>query len=92
MKPFIVLEGTDGSGKSSLCDWIEKTLNYKKYKSIGGPFADIKNRFDIDKVSIRERFSFLCGEAINNAFIIKEQLKQGNPIIFDSVNRQHKVD
>jgi deoxyguanosine kinase len=83
MKPFIVLEGTDGSGKSSLCDWIEKTLNYKKYKSIGGPFADIKNRFDIDKVSIRERFSFLCGEAINNAFIIKEQLKQGNPIIFD---------
>lgn len=83
MKPFIVLEGTDGSGKSSLCDWIEKTFNYKKYKSIGGPFADIKNRFDIDKVSIRERFSFLCGEAINNAFIIKEQLKQGNSVIFD---------
>jgi thymidylate kinase len=83
MKQFIVLEGTDGSGKSSLCDWIENTLNYKKYKSIGGPFADVKDRFDIDKVSIRERFSFLSGEAINNAFIVKEQLKQGNSIIFD---------
>ena len=83
MKQFIVLEGTDGSGKSSLSEWMEKSFSYKKYKSIGGPFADVKSRFDIDKVSIRERFSFLCGEAINNAFIIKEEIKKGNPVLFD---------
>ena len=81
--PFIVIEGTDGSGKSTLCEWISKTYNYKKYKSIGGTFAKVKCQFDIDRVSIRERFSFLCGDAINNAYIINDELQKGNPIIFD---------
>jgi thymidylate kinase len=81
--PFIVVEGTDGSGKSTLCDWISETFGYKKYKSIGGAFAKVKHEFDIDKVSIRERFSFLCGEAINNAYIVKQELQKGNSIIFD---------
>lgn len=81
--PFIVIEGTDGSGKSTLCNWISETFGYRKYKSIGGAFAKVKDEFDIDKVSIKERFSFLCGEAINNAFIVKKELQNGNPIIFD---------
>jgi deoxyguanosine kinase len=81
--PFIVVEGTDGSGKSTLCDWISETFGYHKYKSIGGAFDKVKHEFDIDKVSIRERFSFLCGEAINNAFIVKQELQKGNSIIFD---------
>jgi thymidylate kinase len=80
---FIVVEGTDGSGKSTLCDWMSGNFGFKKYKSIGGAFANVKNEFDIDKVLIRERFSFLCGEAINNAFIVKEEIEKGNPIIFD---------
>ncbi len=81
--PFIVFEGTDGSGKSTLCDWVSKKYGYTKYKSIGGAFAKVKHEFDIDKVSIRERFSFLCGEAINNALIVDKELQKGNNIIFD---------
>jgi thymidylate kinase len=81
--PFIVIEGTDGSGKSTLCDWITEKYGYRKYKSIGGAFAKVKHEFDIDRVTIRERFSFLCGEAINNAYIVKQELQNGNPIIFD---------
>ncbi len=81
--PFIVIEGTDGSGKSTLCNWIADTFGYEKYKSIGGTFAYVKNHFNIDKVSINERFSFLCGDAINNSLIIKEQLALGNSIVFD---------
>jgi deoxyguanosine kinase len=81
--PFIVIEGTDGSGKSTLCNWIADTFGYEKYKSIGGTFASVKNHFNIDKVSISERFSFLCGDAINNSLIIKEQVALGNSIVFD---------
>lgn len=80
---FIVFEGSDGSGKSTLAKWLASTFSYKLYKSIGGTFADVKEHFDIDKVSIRERFSFLCGESIANSFLIKEQLNNGNKLVFD---------
>ncbi len=81
--PFIVLEGTDGSGKSTIADWIANYYGYKKHKSIGGAFSEVKSNFDIDKVSIQERFSFLCGEAINNSSIAKKELQLGSNIIFD---------
>ena len=81
--PFIVVEGTDGSGKSTLCDWISEEFDFVKLKSIGGMFSSVKNYFDIDKVSIEERFSFLCGESIFNSFKVKENKRNGNKIIFD---------
>lgn len=80
---FIVLEGVDGAGKSTICDWISQNYGYQKHKSIGNTFATVKAHFSPKKVSIQERFSFLCGEAINNAFIVKENLDKGQPIIFD---------
>lgn len=80
---FIVVEGVDGSGKSTICNWISQNYDYKKYKSIGNPFANVKNHFSPDKVTIQERFSFLCGEAINNSFIIKENTIKNQHIIFD---------
>lgn len=81
--PFIVLEGPDGVGKTTLCDWLSKIYGYKKYKCIGGAFANVRKQFAIGQVSVSERFSFLCGEAINNSFIINEELKSGNSIVFD---------
>lgn len=81
--PFIVLEGPDGVGKTTLCDWLSNIYGYKKYKCIGGPFANVRKQFDRGEVSVSERFSFLCGEAINNSFIINEELKLGNSIVFD---------
>ena len=81
--PFIVIEGTDGSGKSTLCDWISEEFGFIKFKSIGGTFSIVKTHFDIDKVSIEERFSFLCGESIFNSFKVRENIKNGNKIIFD---------
>ena len=80
---FIVVEGVDGSGKSTICNWISQNYNFKKYKSIGEPFASVKNQFSPNKVTIKERFSFLCGEAINNSFIIKENVIENQPVIFD---------
>lgn len=80
---FIVLEGVDGSGKSTLCNWISTTYGYKQFKSIGNTFSKVKTNFAPDVVSVEERFSFLCGDAINNAFIVKEHLNNNQPIIFD---------
>lgn len=80
---FIVLEGPDGVGKTSLCNTLSSMYGYKKYKCIGGTFSSVRKHFDIGEVSISERFSFLCGDAINNSFIIKEELKTGNHIVFD---------
>lgn len=81
--PFVVFEGPDGVGKTTLCDWFSKVYGYKKYKCIGGTFSKVRKHFDLGEVSLRERFSFLCGDAINNSFIIKEELKSGNNIVFD---------
>lgn len=81
--PFIVIEGPDGVGKSTLCQWISEEFGYKKHKCMGETFYKVSNHFEEGKVSASERFSFLCGEAINNSFIIKKELQNGNKIIFD---------
>jgi dTMP kinase len=81
--PFIVIEGPDGVGKTTLCQWISEEFGYKKHKCMGETFYKVSNHFEEGKVSASERFSFLCGEAINNSFIIKKELQNGNKIIFD---------
>ena len=81
--PFIVIEGPDGVGKTTLCEWISEEFGYKKHKCMGETFYEVSNHFEEGKVSASERFSFLCGEAINNSFIIKKELKNRNKIIFD---------
>lgn len=81
--PFIVIEGPDGAGKTTLCQWISEEFGYKKHKCMGETFYKVSNHFEEGKVSASERFSFLCGEAINNSFIIKKELQDGNKIIFD---------
>jgi dTMP kinase len=81
--PFIVVEGPDGVGKSTICNWISEEFGYKKYKCMSEPFYSVSKYFEEGKVTSSERFSFLCGEAINNSFIIQKELKNGNKIIFD---------
>lgn len=81
--PFIVVEGPDGVGKSTICNWLSEEFGYKKHKCMGETFYKVSNHFEEGKVSASERFSFLCGEAINNSFIIKKELQDGNKIIFD---------
>ena len=81
--PFIVIEGPDGVGKTTFCQWISEEFGYKKHKCMGETFYKVSNHFEEGKVSASERFSFLCGEAINNSFIIKKELQNGNKIIFD---------
>lgn len=80
---FIVVEGPDGVGKSTICNWLSEEFGYKKFKCMSEPFYSVSKHFEEGKVTSSERFSFLCGEAINNSFIIKKELKNGNKIIFD---------
>jgi dTMP kinase len=81
--PFIVVEGPDGVGKSTICNWLSEEFKYKKFKCMSEPFYSVSKYFEEGEVTSSERFSFLCGEAINNSFIIKKELKNGNKIIFD---------
>ena len=81
--PFIVVEGPDGVGKSTICNWLSEEFGYKKFKCMSEPFYSISKYFEEGEVTSSERFSFLCGEAINNSFIIRKELKNGNKIIFD---------
>jgi len=80
---FIAVEGPDGVGKSTICNWLSEDFGYKKFKCMSEPFYSVSKHFEDGKVTSSERFSFLCGEAINNSFIIKKELKKGNKIIFD---------
>lgn len=83
LPPFIVVEGPDGVGKSTICNWLSEEFGYKKFKCMSEPFYSVSKHFEEGKVASSERFSFLCGEAINNSFTIKKELKNGNKIIFD---------
>jgi dTMP kinase len=83
LPPFIVVEGPDGVGKSTICNWLSEEFGYKKFKCMSEPFYSVSKYFEEGKVTSSERFSFLCGEAINNSFIIKKALKNGNKIVFD---------
>jgi len=83
MKNFIVVEGIDGSGKSTLCNFISKNFGYLKLKSPEGIFGLAGKNFNTNSVSIQERFSFYAGSNINSSMKISKLLSQGKKIVID---------
>ena len=79
---FIVVEGFDGSGKTSTAKWLEKELGYKYMKSPTGVFAQARELFDdIENVTIIERLAFYTGDCIRVSEILRETYKDDKVVL-----------
>lgn len=71
---FIVLEGIDGSGKTTVCQKLCKKINAEMYKTPPFPFSDLRD--SVDKcVNIKSRFYFYLSSVIHASSEIVELLK-----------------
>jgi thymidylate kinase len=83
MKPqFIVVEGFDGSGKSSLSNYLSQKYGFKKFKTPYGQFSMAREYFD-NKVDPYERITFYSASCISVSLQIREELNLGNSVILD---------
>lgn len=66
MKPprFIVIEGLDGTGKSTVAKQLAEALGYPYSKTPSGSFQKARTTFDVPEISTLERISFYLGDCL----------------------------
>lgn len=71
---FIVVEGFDGSGKTSIAKWLETDLGYTYTKSPTGAFALARELFDdVDCIPLRDRLAFYTGDCIRISELLRSE-------------------
>jgi thymidylate kinase len=71
---FIVVEGFDGSGKTSIAKWLEADLGYTYTKSPTGAFALARELFDdVDCIPLRDRLAFYTGDCIRVSELLRSE-------------------
>ena len=82
-KNFVVVEGFDGSGKTSTAKWLQDEFGFKYTKSPTGVFAKVRDLFDdIGNVSIIERLAFYTGDCIRVSELLRNECME-NRIVLD---------
>jgi len=71
---FFVIEGIDGSGKTTVCKKLCNKIGAEFYKTPSFPFSDIRNLID-ENVNIRSRFYFYLSSVLHASCEINELLK-----------------
>jgi thymidylate kinase len=72
---FIVVEGIDGSGKTTVCKILSQKIGAKFYKTPSFPFSDIRTLID-KKVNLKSRFFFYLSSVFHASYEINEILKE----------------
>ncbi|MEM7183605.1 MAG: dTMP kinase [Spirochaetota bacterium] len=80
---FIVVEGFDGSGKSTIAKWLADTMGYEYHKTPMGIFAKLRSHFDQEDSNLQERYCFYAADCMRASLYIQEQLNKGQPIVLD---------
>lgn len=80
---FIVIEGFDGTGKTTLTRHIAEEFPVMLISAPGGQFAKARDYFDIDKATAVERFGFYFGENIRVSEYVREQTDKGVHILME---------
>ena len=79
---FIVVEGFDGSGKTSTAKWLESELGYKYTKSPTGIFAEARELFDdTNNVTITERLAFYTGDCIRVSEMLRHDFFESKIVL-----------
>ena len=71
---FIVIEGIDGSGKTTVSKYICNIIDAQFYKTPSFPFSDIRKLID-ENVNLKSRFFFYLSSVIHASHEIRELLK-----------------
>lgn len=80
---FIVVEGFDGSGKTSTAKWLEAELDYTYMKSPTGAFAQARNLFDeVKRIPLRDRLAFYTGDCIRVSEFVRSECV-GKKLVLD---------
>lgn len=80
---FIVFEGLDGSGKTTLARWAAEAFGFEYHKSPEAAFADARDHFDRRGVAVQDRLAFYLGATLRAALTAKEGLERGKTVVLD---------
>ncbi|MCB1190093.1 MAG: dTMP kinase [Leptospiraceae bacterium] len=80
---FIVVEGFDGSGKSSIAKWLSEEWGYEFHKTPMGLFSSVRSHFDSEKIDLVERYCFYAADCMRASIYIKKQIESGKSIVLD---------
>jgi len=69
-RKIIAIEGFDGTGKTTYAKWISNILNYNYQKSPSGTFSEIRETFDKEEVSSKDRLCFYFGGCIRMSMLL----------------------
>lgn len=81
-RPFIVLEGTSGTGKSTTAEVLARRLGGVVVKTPCPPFSDVREQFDRTFTTIEGRHLFYMAAVIESADLIRNQLSK-TPVVCD---------
>jgi dTMP kinase len=76
---FIVLEGLDGSGKTTICRLLSQKMNCEMYKTPSSPFDIIRKHID-DYATTRSRFFFYIASVVHASEEIKQILLRNHVV------------
>ncbi|WP_409523678.1 dTMP kinase [Nitrincola sp. MINF-07-Sa-05] len=80
---FILIEGFDGVGKTTLSLRIADRLGYEYHKSPEGAFLAARATFDTSTTETVDRLSYYSGVALRNSIITEQRTASGINVIMD---------
>jgi dTMP kinase len=80
---FVVVEGFDGSGKSTFTKWLSEEKGYEFHKTPMGLFAALRVHFDTIDTNLVERFCFYAADCMRASVYIQNKMEQNQPVVLD---------
>ncbi|MEM1269318.1 MAG: deoxynucleoside kinase [Bacteroidota bacterium] len=83
MPIFVALEGFDGSGKSTVAEYLETEADFTRHRTPGGVFDQLHNRLSEYETSVRERFAFYIGSLVACSDKVRRDLESGRNVVVE---------
>lgn len=93
MNKFICIEGVNATGKSTICAALAKILKFTYYKTPGGPFGEVRTRFE--DINLRARYFFYRGSNSYDSEQIRQILQESGVVCdryFHSTQIAHSTE
>lgn len=69
---IIAVEGFDGTGKTTIAQYLQSEYQYKYHKSPESAFAQARELFDQPNTDLQERFAFYVGDCIRLSMYLEQ--------------------